>query len=376
MRSIATNGDDWFRLLHEAQMELAWNFPSYVFGDNAHFGVAVTDGDGEVAAASNPGTVASIQRTIDRALSILGPIGPGETILTNDPYSGGTVLKDHMAIEPLFSGGAHVGYIVVVAPFADTGGQYFGGWFGGASEIWQEGTRMTPARIRRNGIVVEDAANLLVLNSRVAELARANVRRMLAVIDGLAARVADQLPEWGALCRDRIGDTAAQFRERLAALPGHMIQTEASIPHSCTGRSLKVVLSARYDGEQLHLDFTGSSEQGDGNQNATLSTTLNAICLLLHASLGRQAYANAGLLSAVSVSAPERSIVNAALPVAVGGSQYEPAAQIMSALLEVAEPLWDDARRPKLPVRPQLAFSAVGCGGGDCSADRSAPLSA
>ena len=78
-------------------------------------------------------------------------LGPGDVILVNDPYAGGTHLNDVTIIYPVFATAGSIFFPAVRAHWADVGGMVPGSMSGKATEIYQEGIRIPPVKIMRAG---------------------------------------------------------------------------------------------------------------------------------------------------------------------------------------------------------------------------------
>src|SRR3954453_8971697 len=96
-------------------------------------------------------------------------LAPGDIILSNDPYSGGTHLNDVTVIYPVFEGDRLIFFPAVRAHWADVGGMVPGSMSGKATEIYQEGIRIPPLKILEGGRMNEAALDLLLANMRVPE---------------------------------------------------------------------------------------------------------------------------------------------------------------------------------------------------------------
>ena len=87
---------------------------------------------------------ASVRAAID-AFGIDG-IGPGEQVVLNDPFAGGTHLNDLTLVAPCHVDGRLVGWAGNRAHHADVGGAAPGSMPADAVEIQQEGLRIPPVR--------------------------------------------------------------------------------------------------------------------------------------------------------------------------------------------------------------------------------------
>ena len=76
---------------------------------------------------------------------------PGDCVILNDPYEGGTHLPDIFLIKPLFLDGQHVAYCATIAHHTDIGGRVAGGNASDSTEIYQEGLRLPPLKLYERG---------------------------------------------------------------------------------------------------------------------------------------------------------------------------------------------------------------------------------
>src|SRR5260370_31630379 len=92
---------------------------------------------------------------------------PGDVILTNDPYCGGQHLHDILAFRPVFHAGERVAIVGTLCHHLDVGGISAGSYGATATEIFQEGLRIPPLKLYREG----------ALNAEVLAMIRQNVRK-------------------------------------------------------------------------------------------------------------------------------------------------------------------------------------------------------
>ena len=95
-------------------------------------------------------------------------IHPGDVLLLNDPYRGGTHLNDVTVIFPVFSDtGQMMIFPAVRAHWVDVGGMVPGSYSGLSTNIYQEGVRIPPIKIWERGVPNRAAMTLLMANMRI-----------------------------------------------------------------------------------------------------------------------------------------------------------------------------------------------------------------
>src|ERR1700746_1276339 len=132
------------------------------------YSCAVYDGAGQVLAMGDhmPVHLGSMPASVAAARAALR-FEPGDIALLNDPFAGGTHLPDLTLVMPVFVDAKRAPQFFVAsrAHHADIGGALAGS-LGPAREIFQEGLRIPPVKIFRNGAVSKDVLSLLLANVR------------------------------------------------------------------------------------------------------------------------------------------------------------------------------------------------------------------
>ncbi len=145
-----------------------------------------------VQAEHIPVHLGSMPASVEAAIGAGLDLGPGDQVVLNDPFAGGTHLNDVTLVAPCHAGGRLIGWVANRAHHADVGGMAPGSIPPEAVEIYQEGLRIPPVRL------TPEVAALLQANSRTpverrGDLdAQAGANRVgLAGLAALAGRQAD-----------------------------------------------------------------------------------------------------------------------------------------------------------------------------------------
>jgi N-methylhydantoinase B len=299
-------------------------------------------GDLLAQAAHIPVHLGSMPLSVRAALR-LGPLAPGDVVMVNDPYAGGTHLPDITLVQPVFLGRERSPSFFVAnrAHHSDVGGMSPGS-LPLATHIVQEGVRIPPVFLVRRGRFQDDVWKLVLANVRTPAEREADLeaqrganalgeRRVLE----LAARAgreeilryAGHLLDYGeravraALARVRPGRYRfADFLDNDGTGSGPIrIQATISIPGR-TGRGSAIV------------DFTGSAAQTPGPVNAVEAITLSCVLYVFRCLASEDAPANAGALRPIEVILPPHSIVNADPPSPVSSGNVETSQRIVDVL--------------------------------------------
>src|SRR5436309_6490432 len=135
-------------------------------------------------AAHIPVHLGSMPRAVEAALA-LGPLAPGDVVLLNDPYAGGTHLPDLTLVSPVFlprargRGVSAPDFVVASrAHHADIGGAAPGS-MPLAREVYEEGLRLPPVFLARGGHIQRDVMSLVLANVRTPDERRADLAAQL-----------------------------------------------------------------------------------------------------------------------------------------------------------------------------------------------------
>src|SRR3954449_3024960 len=141
---------------------------SQILNSSRDFSLAICDTRGRLIAQAEhiPVHVGALPWATRAVEERFKDIAPGDVILLNDPYHGGSHLPDLTAFVPVFDGGKRLLWTVVRAHQSDIGGATHGAYNPAATEIYHEGLRLPPMRLTENGVLREDLLEMLALNVR------------------------------------------------------------------------------------------------------------------------------------------------------------------------------------------------------------------
>ncbi|MFJ1645060.1 hydantoinase B/oxoprolinase family protein [Streptomyces sp. NPDC088258] len=300
--------------------------------ETADFCCALAGPDGRFTAYPRGiGVSGFVGLDVRTAVERVGPLEPGDVIITNDPYTSGglaTHLPDIQLIEPYFHEGAIAGYGWAFIHCSDIGGRVPSSLAPTNHEIYQEGLRIPPVKLVRAGEPSRDIAALLAANSRTPEANDGDLRAMLAALRTGRERLARVIERHGAAevaaaHTDLVEYTARKARAALAGLrDGTYRFTDYLDDDAVSPVPVRISVAATLDRGALHLDFTGTDPQvaaafniaSHGRAHAWITTRVLALICTLDPAIPL----NGGLIRPVTVTAPEGSVVNASAPAAVG----------------------------------------------------------
>ncbi|AQH01450.1 hypothetical protein A9R05_21735 [Burkholderia sp. KK1] len=252
-------------------------------------------------------------------------IVPGDVILLNDPYSGGTHLNDVTIVYPVFRDGRLIFFPAVRAHWSDVGGMVPGSMSGKATEIYQEGVRIPPLKIMEAGRMNEAVLELLLANMRVPEERLGDFHASLAACRVAERRIqeicdkygVDQLLEASRIDLDR---AEARMRSKIAELPNGTYYYEDYLETFIGGRfePLLLPLKLTIDGDRMIADMTGASPQVPFPVNSTAAVSSAGVFIAVKSIFDPAAPLNQGSFRPIEVIAPPASIVNVQRPAPAG----------------------------------------------------------
>ena len=296
------------------------------------FSCGLFDATSQVVAQSEDigAHVVPLPWSVQAAMAELGgELAPGDVILLNDPYRGGTHLNDVTLIHPLFEDGRLILFPAVREHWADVGGMTPGSLSGLATEIYQEGMRIRPIKIVERGRLNRAAMDLILDNMRVPEERLGDFHAGLAACKTAEHRIRELVGRYGLetlleCIRLNLDRSEARMRERIGQLPDGEAYFEDYLETFPEGRFEPLLLPLRLSigGDRLRADFTGASPQVPAPVNSTLAVTAASVFITLKSVLDPDAPLNHGSFRPIEVVAPEGTIVNVK-PHAPAGSHGE-----------------------------------------------------
>ena len=254
-----------------------------------------------------------------------GRIEPGDVFIGNDPYvASGQHLPDIYIILPIFIDGALEGWSTTVAHHVDVGGIIPGSNSLGATEIYQEGLRLPFLKLYDKGNLNQAIWDIILVNVRVPELLLGDLHAQCVACHVGAREFEELFGRYGAETMhfyiDELHDYAeALARSEIAEIPDGTYEFTDHIDG--LGENPETIVfhvSLTVGGDEVVVDWTGSSSQVKGGVNAPLAFTKAATFAALRSVMGSEVPNCHGYTRAITVTAPERTIVNAVHPAACG----------------------------------------------------------
>ena len=151
------------------------------------FTSSVCDAHGEMVAQglALPSQLGATMPALRGCLDYFGDdLQPGDIIVNNDPYSGGSHLPDVFMFLPVFAQGERVAILGLVLHHTDMGGRMAGGNAADSNEIYEEGLRIAPCKIQVRGEPNSTVLRFIEHNVRVADTVLGDIRAQMAALNG------------------------------------------------------------------------------------------------------------------------------------------------------------------------------------------------
>lgn len=291
---------------------------SQILNSSRDFSLAICDTGGRLIAQADHipvhvGALPWATRAVEKRFS---EVKPGDVILLNDPYHGGSHLPDLTAFVPVFDGDRRLYWAIVRAHQSDIGGATHGGYNPTASEIWQEGLRVPPIHLYEAGRLREDVLDLLALNVRnprdfrgdlaaMVGAARLGERRMKRLFDEFGGPIVERAV-------DAILDAAEQqTRAVVATWKDGVFYGEAFLDDDGSGGRENIRIAARVTkhGSEIEVDLSDSDPQSTRFVNSSHANMQAAVVMAFAYLIDADIPKNDGSLRPLKIVAKQGTIV-------------------------------------------------------------------
>ena len=262
---------------------------------------------------------------------------PGDIYIVNDPYLGGTHLMDVRFAMPVYRGGEIFCWLSNTGHWPDTGGAVPGGFSASATAVEQEGLRLPPVRLFKEGRLDPEIYAIICSNIRVSEQRIGDVKAQASALLVGEQRLTRMLDRYGdETVREAIAElrrrAAEQMRAHIKSIPQGTYRSVAYIDSDgVVNEPLEIHLSIEAKGDELEFDFAGSSPPCRGPMNSVLATTLSSVYLAMR-HIFPDVPLSAGAFEPLKIRTPEGTFLDAHYPRPVSGCAAEVSQRIAEAV--------------------------------------------
>lgn len=293
-------------------------------------------------------------------------IDPGDVVILNDPYKGGTHLPDITLVSGVFLKNNLLFYAATRAHHSDVGGMTPGS-MPLAEEIYQEGLRIPPIKLMSGGKINPDVWDLVLYNVRTPKERDGDLAAMLGANRTGERRLMEIVQKYG---RKIVGHYIAEIlnysermtRHAISSIPDGTYQAEDFLDDDGIGsHPIAIRVKIRINGDSASIDFSGSDPQTEGSVNAVYAITASVVFYVFRTLVPLTIPSNAGGMRPLQIIAPEGTIVNARPPAAVCGGNVETSQRIVDVLYKCLAPAIPD----RIPAASQGTMNNFTFGGVD-----------
>ena len=247
---------------------------------------------------------------------------PGDVLITNDPWLASGHLIDITVASPIYHRDRLVAYTACIVHHLDMGGRMS---TLESKDIYEEGLKIPILKLYDAG----------ELNPTIYEFMRANIRVPDKVLGDLRAQLVAnhitsrslqnllaefEMPGIEDLANEIITRTDTSLRRKIAALPSGIYRNSVRLPKiPNTDQRVDIEVAVHIKGDEILIDYTGTSGEVSAAINCTLPMTKSYSCYPIKLALDPEVPNNAGALQPVTIKAEEGSVVNCRHPASTWG---------------------------------------------------------
>ncbi|MDH3463213.1 MAG: hydantoinase B/oxoprolinase family protein [Acidimicrobiia bacterium] len=290
--------------------------------DSGDLSAAVFDTRGRMlaqAVTGTPGHINSLATSMHHFLSAFPTesLEQGDVLVTNDPWKTSGQLNDLSVVTPVFKNGEVVGFFGNCCHAVDIGGR---GLSADAHEVFEEGLWIPMTKLYAGGEPNDELFRILTANVRAPREVLGDLHAQVAGNKVGSERLIDYLDEFALEDLAGLGDeitgrSEEATRRAISGVPDGtyrcVIQTDG------LDEPLTIACAVHVDGDEIVVDFAGSSNQVNRGMNVVLNYTTAYTSYAIKCAISPEVPHNDGSFRPVTVTAPEGSILNPLHPAPV-----------------------------------------------------------
>ncbi|MHA1974313.1 MAG: hydantoinase B/oxoprolinase family protein [Candidatus Hodarchaeales archaeon] len=291
---------------------------------------------------------------------------PGDIIILNSPYEGGTHLPDITFVMPVFIDNSLKFFVSNRAHAADIGGATPGSMPGVSIELFEEGLIIPPIKLYSEGKQMKSVIDLILANVRVPTERLGDFKAQRAALLRGEERLIDLAMKYGI---EKLEETSKllldlsekSFLEQLDDFPdGEYSYFDFLDSNGLSDEPVKIQVGIKKQNRKLKVDFEGTDPQQEGNVNAPKSVVYSCVYYVFRSLTDPTIMTNAGLFRNIDTIIPKGSFLDPKLPAAVSSGNVETSQRIVDVLLGALS-----KALPHIPAASQGTMNNVSIGGKD-----------
>lgn len=330
------------------------------------FSCAVFDADARMIAqaAHIPVHLGSMPASVEAAIRAFDTLSPGDVIILNDPYHGGTHLPDVTMISPVFVEDWLCFFAASRAHHADIGGMSPGS-LPLSTELYQEGVIIPPVKLIDAGRVNEPLLKLITANSRAPEERMGDFQAQLAAQRIGAARLIAMTQAHGIEATQTHADALIDYANRMTEaairrIPAGVYTHRDQLDSDGQGtQAIPIQVKITVTDGDMTVDFTGSAPQVAGNVNAVSAVVRSAVWYCVRLLANDDVPVNHGCFAPVKVITEPNSLLDPRFPAAVAVGNTETGQRVVDVVLGALTQALPD----RIPAASQGTMNNLTIGG-------------
>ena len=308
-------------LTEEIEITLLRSAYSQVVKEAQDASCAIFTAEGRIVAQPVviPGHLGSMKYMLAACLESYPPdtLSPGDVLITNDPYQGGSHLPDIALFRPVFHDSQIIAFAGCIIHYTDVGGMVPGSNPQRATELYQEGLVLPPMKLHEAGQPNETLRKLIRANVRNPHMFFGDLNAQEAAMLTGERRMKQLVERFGAgnireAMDTLINITAQKAKAEISVMQRGSYVFEDFMDHDGINLDRPVGIRVRLDvlEDRLRFDFTGTDSQVMGPLNAPLSKTWTTVFYCVMCALSNDIAFNDGLANVIDIYVPEGTVLN------------------------------------------------------------------
>ena len=263
---------------------------------------------------------------------------PGDMVVVNDPFQGGTHLPDVTLIAPVFVDQQCAAFVANRAHHADIGAESPGSMPIG-NRLEQEGLIISPTVLVENGEIQQGVLDWISAATHNAAITQGDFSAQISANRSGVKRIQELLAGMGIDAWLNALEILNDYAERMARaalqeLPDGCCEFDDLMDDDGQGnRDIRLHVCVTLNAGQVSVDFSGTDQQVRGNINCPLAVTAAAVFYVFRCLMDERTPACAGSFRLIQLVAPRGCLVNARPPSAVAAGNVETSSRIVDLVL-------------------------------------------
>ena len=283
-----------------------------------------------VLVGATPFAVRAIQKYFE------DDVNPGDVFLVNDPYTldAGNQMADWCIVYPVFYGDEQVLWVANKAHQQDTGGGAPGGYNPNAIDVYAEGLRIPPLRIRRKGRERKSVINLVMTNVRIPDVQYSDMLSLIGAARVAEKRINTLIDSYGMrtfkiFLEDLLKYGEFLMREEIAKIPDGVYHSEVTGDADAP----PIVCDLTIEGDKVIVDLSESGPMSKEYINSPIANTYSAVYQAMLQSIGKKLQVRCGgCYRPIEIRTKPGTVTHATFPATHGNCTNFVAKQIIEAV--------------------------------------------